>query len=174
MLTISDFVFMLKSIGSSLKIRISYFVLLNDSMQLSFPNYEPRFRQKETAKEIWDPFRKKWVAFTPEEWVRQNMLHFLVHRCQVPPALVAIEKSLKIGPLTKRADILVYKEDAVWMLVECKAQNIGLDQDTLQQILAYHTVRQAKYLVISNGTQTFCFSTLDGQWQAQEEMPVYA
>lgn len=159
--------------GEYLKIGISYFVGSMNGMELHFPAHEPRLRQLEKGPETWDPYRKKWVAFTPEEWVRQNLLHYLVLECKVPPKWIAIEKSLKIGKLTKRTDVLVYKDNQPWLLAECKAQQVPLSPAVLQQILAYHSVTQAPYLVISNGQHTYCFAAREGRWENQDQLPQY-
>jgi len=129
-------------------------------------NYpEPEFRiKKEGEKEfIFDGLRKKWLLLTPEEWVRQNFIQYLVRTRNYPAALIAVEKEIRLGDLKKRFDILVYdSRHQPWMMIECKGQEIALNEDTLQQVLRYNISVPVKYLLITNGGQ--CFG-----WQRKDE-----
>jgi hypothetical protein len=104
--------------------------------------------------QIFDPCRKKWVALTPEEWVRQNLLQYLIQVCKYPIELIAIEKKIQLGPLTKRFDILVYHGTTPWMIIECKEANTPLNEKTILQLLQYQQVLNATYLIASNGPLT--------------------
>ncbi len=114
---------------------------------------------------IFDLVRKKFVPCTPEEWVRQQFLLYLIDTMRYPTSLVAVERSIKIAGRYKRFDILVYKNANPWMLVECKSELVVLNQQTLSQILAYQSVLQVKFLTITNGKQFFCFDVEKAQWQ---------
>ncbi len=135
---------------------------------------EPRFRLKrEAGREIlFDPLRKKWVALTPEEWVRQNFIQFLVQVKNYPSALVAVEKEMLLGELKKRFDLLVYDPGhRPWMMIECKAMEVELDETVLQQLLRYNLGVPVEYLVITNGKQCFGWHRKDGQLAELTELP---
>lgn len=125
-------------------------------IKIEFP--EPAFSIKtENGKEyILDTIRKKWVLLTPEEWVRQNFIQYLVQVKKYPATLIAVEKELQLGELKKRFDILVYNSShEPWMMVECKEMKVRLDETVLQQLLRYTISIPVPYLVITNGL--FCF-----------------
>lgn len=129
---------------------------------------------KDQAKDqIFDPFRKKWVALTPEEWVRQNILQYLVQVMHYPAALIAIEKSIQLGELTKRFDILVYKEDIPWMIIECKEANVSINDKTISQLYQYQQVLNAEYLMASNGHETVGAQIKTGKLHALQNFPAY-
>eukprot|EP01035_Chromulina_nebulosa_P060206 gene60206-82369_t len=94
------------------------------SIQFPAPAFRTRKREIDDANEIFDSNRKRWLLLTPEEWVRQNFVAFLIQNMKIPASLIGLEKQLKVGELKKRFDIVVYKNDAQpWMLVECKAMD---------------------------------------------------
>ena len=95
---------------------------------------------------------------TPEEWVRQNILLFLLIKKKFPASLMAIEKEVRLGELKKRCDIVIYNRNSEpWMIIECKEMNVSLSDKTVDQILRYHIALPAKYLIISNGNYCFGF-----------------
>lgn len=121
-------------------------------IQLQFP--EPAFRIKKEDERvlIFDEIRKKWVHLLPEEWVRQNMIQYLIQSAHIPKSAIAIEKKIHLREGIKRFDILAYNSDhEPWMMVECKAENITLNEKTLMQILSYNLHIPVRYLVITNG-----------------------
>lgn len=121
---------------------------------------EPAFRIKsEGGKDfIFDSFRKKWLVLTPEEWVRQNFLQYLVQELKYPESLIAVEKEFRFGEMNRRFDILVYtKNHQPWLMVECKAPEILLDQSVLEQVLRYNISIPVAYLVITNGSTGFAW-----------------
>ena len=123
-------------------------------------NYpEPGFRiKKERNKEfIFDKLRKKWLLLTPEEWVRQNFLLFLTHTLGFSPSIIAVEKKIKNLQTLKRFDIVVYKNDLPYILIECKEMNVVLGQSALTQTLNYFSEIQSRYIIITNGNQTFAY-----------------
>ena len=118
---------------------------------LTFP--EPDFKLQKTAKgpEIWDRFRKKWVSLQPEEWVRQNILNWMIQVHKIPSAYISVEKGVHDAS-NKRYDILVFNQQhQPWMIVECKAPEVKLDEKVLMQILSYHQSLQVQFLAITNG-----------------------
>lgn len=135
---------------------------------------EPAFRiKKEEGRELlFDRLRKKWVLLTPEEWVRQNFISYLTVSKGYPLSLIAVEKEFRLGELKKRFDILVYNNrHEPWMMVECKAMDIELNDAVLEQLLRYHITLPVKYLVITNGKQSFGFRKVNGQLLEMDELP---
>ena len=119
---------------------------------ISYPEPAFRIKQEEGKDFIFDSLRKKWLLLTPEEWVRQNFIQYLVQVKKVPATLIAIEKEIMLGELKKRFDILVYDVDhKPWMMVECKATSIPLDETVLQQVLRYNSSVPVEFIVITNG-----------------------
>ncbi len=134
-------------------------------IKIEFPKEQPKVRQSENAKEIFDPVRKKWLVLTPEEWVRQNIIQFLLFKKKYPPPLISIEKEIKLADLKKRYDIVVYnRQTQPWMIIECKEMNVTLSEKTMEQILRYHISVPAKYLVVTNGSHCFGFEKKDGNF----------
>ncbi len=127
-------------------------------MKLNIPEYPLRTRQKAEGKtEVFDEFRKKFIALTPEEWVRQQFLHFLVNEKGVPSGLIAVEKGIKLNRMQKRFDAVVYSNDGnPLMLLEFKAPEVKPDQHVFDQIAAYNIKLKVDYLLVSNGLQHYC------------------
>jgi hypothetical protein len=143
-------------------------------LEINYP--EPNFRiKKENDKEfLFDPLRKKWLLLTPEEWVRQNFVQYLTRVMNYPSSLIALEKEISLGELKKRFDILVYNKDhRPWMIAECKAADIKLNDETLQQALRYNISVPAEYLVITNGDYSFGWQKKGGQLHAISELPAW-
>jgi predicted type IV restriction endonuclease len=102
--------------------------------------------------QIFDAFRNKFVAFTPEEWVRQHMLNYLYEHLHYPKNLLGVEVSLKLNNLSKRADIVVYAADLTpWMLIECKAAEVEINQAVFDQAARYNITMRVPFLVVTNG-----------------------
>ena len=124
---------------------------------LNLPTYQFKLKKEKERTLIFDTCRKKYVVLTPEEWVRQNILQFLVQDRNFPASLIAVEAGLKYNQLQKRADILVYNKQAKPILtVECKAPEVKVNQDTFDQLARYNMQFKVDYLVITNGLQHFC------------------
>ena len=118
--------------------------------------------------------RKKWVLLTPEEHVRQLLVHYLVHSMGYPQGVIALEKSLLIAGRTKRFDMVVYSRNHVpWMLIECKAPEVAISEHSLVQALHYHSLLQAAYIVLCNGIATYCAKVENGGLLWQEQLPYY-
>jgi hypothetical protein len=96
-------------------------------------------------------------VLTPEEWIRQNFLQYLIQVKKYPKSLLSVEKIILLGELKKRCDIIVYKNNLPWMIVECKEMNIGLKLPVLEQILRYNISVPVQYLVLTNGKTTIAF-----------------
>ena len=114
-------------------------------------------------KTIFDPVRKKYVALTPEEWVRQHILHYLLEK-GYPASLIAIERGIDVNGTSKRFDIVVYSRDSVpYMLIECKAQEEALDHKVVMQAIGYNLTIKAQFLWLTNGTHTYFIRLSDGK-----------
>ena len=124
---------------------------------IDFPNYSLRFRQNAGRREIFDLVRKKFVALTPEEIVRQHFIYYLHEEQDVPLSLMSVEKSLKLHGMIRRCDIVVYnREGQPVMIVECKAPEVALNQAVLDQAARYNLKLQVPYLLVSNGHEYYC------------------
>jgi hypothetical protein len=124
--------------------------------QLNFPHYSFRLKNSENKISIFDEIRKKFIILTPEEWVRQHVIRFLMEEKKYPKSYINVEKVLKINGLTKRYDIVVYKPDGdLFLLVECKAPQIDISQNTFDQIARYNMTLQSDYLMVTNGLKHY-------------------
>jgi hypothetical protein len=130
---------------------------------------------KEGKSYVFDPLRHRFVALTPEEEVRQKMLYFLVEHLHVPAGLVAVEYSVKVNGLDKRADAVVFgTEGRPLMIVECKAPSVALTQAVLEQALRYHSALQPKFLLLSNGETLHCFKVEERAVHPMDHLPDFA
>ena len=126
-------------------------------MKINFPQYPCKIQYKNGKPTIFDIIRKKYVALTPEEWVRQHLLHFMINEKAYPKSLIAVEMSLSVNTLSKRADIVAYNNEGnAIMIIEFKAPEVSLSQSTFDQAARYNLSLQVPYLVISNGSDTIC------------------
>jgi hypothetical protein len=129
-------------------------------------------REGAKGDEIFDPFRKKWVALTPEEWVRQSLLVYLVNDAKYPASLIAVERGVKVGELSRRFDVMVHGRDGKpWMLIECKAPGEPIDDAAVSQLLAYQSILGAKYLLLANGNSTRCWQVVSTQVIELDSLP---
>lgn len=116
-----------------------------------------RTKHEEGRAMVYDPVRRGWFVLTPEEHVRQYLIRYMLDVLQYPPSLIAVEKLVKVGPLSRRYDVVVYSRDhRPWLLAECKSPDVPVAEATLHQLLAYHSVVQARYWLLTNGAQMFC------------------
>jgi hypothetical protein len=125
--------------------------------KLNLPSYSIKTKEEGGKQFIFDAIRKKYLVLTPEEWVRQNFIQYLIHEKDFSAGLIAIEIGLKLNELQKRADILIYDNNSQpVVLVECKAQNVKINQETFEQIARYNMVFRVPYLVVTNGMNHYC------------------
>lgn len=141
---------------------------------VSYPQHDFRFKQEDEKEWIFDGFRKQWVRLTPEEWVRQNMLQYLVQTLHYPASLIAVEKEISLGELKKRFDILVYRESTPWMIIECKEMGVPLSEAVLKQILNYNISLRASYIIITNGSDTAGFDLRNGTAESITGFPSFS
>lgn len=124
---------------------------------IEFPQPDFKIVTENNVQMIFDAYRKKYVVLTPEEWVRQNFINFLVKCKSYPASLMGIEKEIYLGELKKRCDIIIYNRNSQpWMIVECKEMDVPLNMPVLEQIVRYNMALPVQYLVITNGINTFC------------------
>ena len=126
-------------------------------MVLNFPEYPILTKNIHSQKYIFGFVRKKYLLWTPEEWVRQHILHFLVKERGYPKSFLAVEKGLKVNDLARRTDIVAYNKKGIPILiVECKAPKVKITQEVFNQISAYNIPLKVNYLFISNGLEHYC------------------
>jgi hypothetical protein len=119
---------------------------------LNLPHYEPDLLQDGDKLMIFDFLRKKHLILTPEEWVRQHWINFLIYKQHYPGGLFSLEKGMKYNQMNKRTDLVVFdRQSKPYLLVECKAPDIKIDQKTLSQIMTYNTTLNCPNLILSNG-----------------------
>jgi predicted type IV restriction endonuclease len=125
---------------------------------LNFPKYDFRFKNSENKVSIFDPIRKKFILLTPEEWVRQHVVRLLIDEKKYPKSYINVEKVVKVNGMNKRYDIIVFNKDgSIFLLIECKAPEITIDQKTFDQIARYNMILNANYLMVTNGlNHYFC------------------
>lgn len=143
-------------------------------IKVEFPT--PSFRMKEeNGKEvIFDDLRKQWVRLTPEEWVRQNLIQYLLQVKQYPAALIGIEKEIALGELKKRFDVLIYdRNHKPWIMIECKAMDVELTEKVLEQIIRYNLSVPVSYLVISNGLYSYAWMKHENKLFSISELPLF-
>ncbi|WP_101907304.1 type I restriction enzyme HsdR N-terminal domain-containing protein [Tenacibaculum dicentrarchi] len=129
--------------------------------KLNLPTYKFRLKSNENKTLIFDNLRKKYLVLTPEEWVRQHFVQFLIEEKKYPVTLIALEKQLTINNLKKRTDIVIFSSDGTPnIIVECKAPKIKIAQDTFDQIARYNLKLNANYLIVTNGLEHY-FCQLD-------------
>jgi hypothetical protein len=140
---------------------------------VDFPSYDFKVQSMHGKDQIFDPCRKKWVVLTPEEWVRQNIVQYLIQVCKYPVKMIAIEKKIQLGTLAKRFDILIYRGTTPWMIIECKEVNTPLNEKTILQLLQYQQVLNAIYLIASNGRETIGAEIKLGNLHMLQQFPNY-
>ena len=144
--------------------------------ELNFPSYAFKLKSSENKTLIFDIIRKKYVILTPEEWVRQHVVHFLLKEKSYPISLVAVEKQIKINKRVKRTDIIVYnKLGTPEVLIECKAPSVKISQTTFDQIARYNLTANSKYLMVTNGlAHYFCqIDSIRETYIFLEDIPSY-
>ena len=143
---------------------------------LNLPPYEYTLKRDGDKVYILDMLRKKYLLLTPEEWVRQHFVHYLINEQRYPKALMKIEGGLTFNSLSKRSDIVVYsREGSPWMLVECKAPDQKLRQATIEQAATYNHTLRAPFIVITNGMSHICcgINWADGTTKQLASLPAF-
>ena len=126
-------------------------------LPLNLPSYPAKILKRNGKNVIFDPLRQKYVALTPEEWVRQHFVHFLTDFKGYPKGLLANEIQLDLNGTKKRCDTVLFNKDlSARMIVEYKAPNIEITQTVFDQITRYNMVLKVEYLIVSNGIRHYC------------------
>lgn len=126
-------------------------------LELNLPSFDINVKKIGGKLSILDPLRRKFVALTPEEWVRQHFVNFLLREKGYPAALIANEIHIDLNKLKKRCDSVVYNRDlSPLMIIEYKAPDVEITQQVFDQIVRYNIVLKVKYLIVSNGLNHYC------------------
>ena len=124
--------------------------------ELNLPTFDFRLKKENSVVFIFDVIRKKFVKLTPEEWVRQHVVHFLLEQKHYPASLMNVEVGMEIQSMRRRADIVCYEpEGGVRLITECKAPEVKITQTVFEQIAQYNMCLKAKYLLVTNGLEHF-------------------
>jgi hypothetical protein len=142
-------------------------------ISIQFPQPEFLIKKEANKEFIFDVLRKKWLLLTPEEWVRQNFVQYLIKIKNYPSALIALEKEIQLGELKKRFDVLIYNKDhKPWMMIECKGSEIKLNDSVLQQALRYNISVPVEFIIITNGSFTYGWQRSGIDLKLMNELPV--
>lgn len=143
-------------------------------MQLTLPSYTHRIKREKGVLYIFDEVRRGFMVLTPEEWVRQHIINYLIHYKSYPKTLIAVEKEIDLNGLRRRFDLVCYRRDTTpFLLVECKAPSVPISQKVYDQAFNYNHIIQAPYLAVSNGIDHHCFALLEGEFIRLTDFPEY-
>lgn len=144
---------------------------------LNLPVFDIRTRTDGGQRQVFDPIRRKYVALTPEEWVRQHFINYLVAFKGYPVGLIAVEHPVLLNGMHQRVDIVAFgRVGEPQLVVECKAASIDLTQDTYAQAARYNIVLNASYLVVTNGMRHFCskIDLVKRSFTPMSEVPLFS
>ena len=138
-----------------------------NSTKLIFPEISARLKEVDGEKFIWDSIRQMWLLLTPEEWVRQHVIAWLIGYKGIPALRISQEYPVNINGQHQRADIVVVDNFAKpYILVECKAPNIEIDNEVVMQATRYNAIVKARYILLTNGKKLYCYEYSEGQYRA--------
>jgi hypothetical protein len=141
---------------------------------IDFPEPVFRFKKENDAEFIFDTIRRQWLVLNEEEWVRQNFIQYLIQTLHYPAAFIALEKEIMLGELKKRFDVLVYdRNHKPWMMIECKAGGVTLNDSVLQQVLRYNISVPVSFLIITNGHYTHGWEKIGIDLKLIGQMPLW-
>ena len=139
---------------------------MSEMSKLIFADISARIKDVEGQKHIWDALRKRWLVLTPEEWVRQHTIAWLISEKRVPALRISQEYPVNLNGQNQRADIVVVDEfGKPFILVECKAPDIAIDDAVVAQMMRYNRVLDARFVVLTNGRGLWCYEHRDGQYR---------
>lgn len=144
-------------------------------LELNLPQFDVKILKRNKLY-VWDQIRKKYVSLTPEEWVRQHFVNYLITQKRYPSSLIANEVEIKLNSLKKRCDTIIYNSDLLpIVIVEYKAPSIPITQEVFDQIIRYNIVLKVKYLMLSNGIEHYCcmMNYKDMSYSYLNEIPVF-
>ena len=145
-------------------------------IQLNLPAFEHKIKKEQDKLYIYDPIRRKYLLLSPEEWVRQHFVHYLIQELNYPRGLITTEAGLKYNQLQRRTDIVVFdRQGNPYLIVECKAPQVAISQKAFNQVAVYNKILKANLLVVSNGLQHYCckFSKASEKWEFLPSIPPY-
>ena len=142
--------------------------------KLNLPEYQFQIKLSGQSKQIFDKLRGKYVALTPEEWVRQNFILFLSEEKKYPVGLFSVERGVKVNELNKRTDLVIYdREKKPWMLVEFKAHDVPVTQEVFYQAARYNLAHNVPYMVVSNGIEHYCCKMTATSFEFMDDLPEF-
>ena len=147
---------------------------MTELTQLNFPeNYQIRLKQSQDSTYIFCTIRKNWMVYTPEEWVRQHIILYLIQTLGYSPSAIALEVPVNQTGMRKRADIIVYKQAKPYIMVECKRPSVQISQQTFDQIARYNGIIGSEFLMVSNGlNHYYCVMDYENKrYQFLKELP---
>lgn len=140
---------------------------MSEQIKLCFPPISTRMKDDNGEKYIWDSLRQKWLLLTPEEWVRQHVIGWLVGMRGIPQLRISQEYPVNINGQRQRADIVVIDESAKpHLLVECKAPEVAIDNEVVMQAMRYNAIVGARFVLLTNGIKLYCYEHCDGKYRA--------
>lgn len=143
-------------------------------IKIEYPAYPFRIKKESDHEFIFDDLRKSWLRLTPEEWVRQNFVRYLVQVKGYPASLIAIEKEISLGELKKRFDILIYDQrHQPWMMIECKEMDVDINDNVLHQILRYNIAVPVRYMILTNGSYCMGYERFVDRLEMLKHLPAY-
>lgn len=142
--------------------------------KLIFPTFDYKTKNSGEKLLIFDVIRRIYVTLTPEEWVRQHVIHTLISYKNYPKSLISIEKGLNVNKLAKRTDIIVFNKNiSPFLLVECKAPEEPINETVLRQALTYNIEKKAPYICITNGIEFRVFLQKNNQLIELNDFPEF-
>ena len=130
--------------------------------QLNLPAYDYKLKRSGEQTRIFDFIRRKYVALTPEEWVRQHFIHYLISHLHYPKGLISVERGVTYNTLAKRSDICIYDTNRQpLLLAECKATEVAITAEVVKQVTMYNKTLAAQLVVLTNGIEHYCWRVLD-------------
>jgi hypothetical protein len=144
--------------------------------KLNLPDFNYAIKKDDGKIWIFDVIRKKYLVLTPEEWVRQHFINYLITELKYPKSLIKVEGGLTYNQLSKRSDIVVFDREAKpWMVIECKSPELQIDESVLRQASMYNATLRANYLVVTNGVKHFCahIDWLDNTTKLLSALPTF-
>ncbi len=143
-------------------------------MDLIFPTFEAKLIKRNGKPYIFDVIRKKHIFLTPEEWIRQHCIHFLINNKNYPKSILSVERSHVINSRIKRSDLIAYNRNGhPYLLIEFKAPEVPINQLVLNQATLYNQTINAEYIVLTNGLDLLCAQIRDNEIVYSADIPVY-
>jgi hypothetical protein len=139
---------------------------------LIYPSFNVRIKHENNRVHLFDEVRKKWFLLSPEEWVRQHLLNYLIVQKGVPSSLISVEKEIDLNNTKKRYDAVVYNKNLKpLILIECKAPSVPITQNTMEQIMRYNLILGVKHLLVTNGIKQFVIGFENGKGKLLDDIP---